>query len=61
MKKEFSKMVKETVSKVAVGAALKTVQMPNQCCPLFFGEPHSKLEIKSKDYHELATILKKGI
>ncbi|MBQ2799812.1 MAG: hypothetical protein IJF03_00305 [Lachnospiraceae bacterium] len=58
MKKEMGLMVAETVSKAAVGMAVKVAKTPNQCCLLFLGEPHSDLAIESKDYKNLQDFIK---
>lgn len=59
MRNEMGKMLKETVSRAAVEVAIKTIKMPNQCCPLLFGEPHSEMAIQSKDYNALTSMFSK--
>lgn len=60
MKKEMGKILKETMSKAAIEAAMKTIRMPNQFCGLFIGEPHSEMAIQPKDYKELALAISRS-
>ena len=38
------------VSKLIVEAAIQTAKLPNQSCPLLFGEVHSDMKLQSEDY-----------
>ena len=58
MRTEMGTKVAERVSKAAVGMAMQAAKAPNQCCPLFFGEPQSDLAIASKDYKKLHDFIK---
>ena len=42
--------VSKMVSKLIVEAAVQTAKMPNQSCPLLFGEAHSDMKLLSEDY-----------
>ena len=58
MKSEIKQTVMEKMSRTAVKMAMKTAQMPNQCCPFFLGKPHSEMALSSKEFREMASILK---